>query len=58
MKGVVGQPHPDHAHRPDQDDLAVRVPVVAAVRRGPEVRYVRLGQQFCVKDRVAARKHL
>ena len=47
-----------HAHRPDQDELGVRVPVVAAVRRGPEVRYVRLGPQFCVKDVVAARKHL
>ena len=47
-----------HAHRPDQDELGVRVPVVAAVRRGPEVRYVRLGPQFCVKDVVAARKYL
>ncbi len=47
-----------HAHRPDQDELGVRVPVVAAVRRGPEVKYVRLGPQFCVKDVVAARNHL
>ena len=47
-----------HAHRPDQDELGVRVPVVAAVRRGPEVKYVRLGPQFCVKDVVAARQHL
>ncbi|KZR87451.1 DNA polymerase III subunit alpha [Synechococcus sp. MIT S9508] len=46
------------AHRPDQDELGVRVPVVAAVRRGPDVRYVRLGPQFCVKDAVAAQQHL
>jgi len=46
------------AHRPDQDELGVRVPVVAAVRRGPEVRYVRLGPQFCVKDVAAAQRHL
>ncbi|WP_115126082.1 DNA polymerase III subunit alpha [Synechococcus sp. GEYO] len=46
------------AHRPDQDELGVRVPVVAAVRRGPDVRYVRLGSQFCVKDAAAAQQHL
>ena len=46
------------AHRPDQDELGERVPVVAAVRRGPVVRYVRLGPQFCVKDVAAAQQHL
>ena len=46
------------AHRPDQDELGVRVPVVAAVRKGPEVRYVRLGPQFCVRDVAAAQRHL
>ncbi|NDD45746.1 MAG: DNA polymerase III subunit alpha, partial [Synechococcaceae bacterium WB9_4xB_025] len=37
-------------HRPQQDELGVRVPVVAAVRQGADVRYVRLGSQFCVRD--------
>ncbi|CAI8370393.1 MAG: DNA polymerase III subunit alpha [Cyanobium sp. ARS6] len=46
------------AHRPDQDELGVRVPVVAAVRKGLEVRYVRLGPQFCVRDVAAAQRHL
>jgi len=46
------------AYRPDQDELGVRVPVVAAVRRGSDVRYVRLGPQFCVRDVAAAQKHL
>ena len=46
------------AYRPEQDELGVRVPVVAAVRRGSDVRYVRLGPQFCVRDASAAQKHL
>ena len=46
------------AYRPEQDELGVRVPVVAAVRRGSDVRYVRLGPQFCVRDVAAAQKHL
>jgi DNA polymerase-3 subunit alpha len=34
--------------------LGVKVPVVAEVRNGETVRYVRLGSQFCVKDVDAA----
>ena len=37
-------------HRPDKEELGVRVPVVAQVRHGEEIRYVRLGHQFCVRD--------
>jgi len=47
-----------HAHRPEQDELGVRVPVVAAVRHGSEVRYVRLGPQFCVRNADAAASYL
>ena len=47
-----------HAHRPEQDELGVRVPVVAAVRNGADVRYVRLGSQFCVKNAQLAASHL
>ena len=38
--------------------VGVRVPVVAAVRHGSEVRYVRLGPQFCVRNAVAAASYL
>ncbi len=41
-------------HRPGQNESGIRVPVVAALRQGPEVRYVRLGHQFCVRDVSAA----
>tara|TARA_B100000029_G_scaffold126737_1_gene120396 strand:+ start:69 stop:3584 length:3516 start_codon:yes stop_codon:yes gene_type:complete len=43
-----------HQHRPAKDEFGVRVPVVAAVRQGPQVRYVCLGHQFCVRDASAA----
>ena len=45
-------------HRPDREELGVRVPVVAEVRHGPSVRYVRLGPQFCVRDAVSAAESL
>jgi len=45
-------------HRPDREELGVRVPVVAEVRQGPSVRYVRLGPQFCVRDPVSAAESL
>ena len=45
-------------HRPDREELGVRVPVVAEVRQGPSVRYVRLGPQFCVRDAVSAAESL
>ena len=41
-------------HRPERDELGVKVPVVAEVCHGDSVRYVRLGSQFCVKDVDAA----
>ena len=43
-----------YKHRPAKEQLGVKVPVVAAVREGPQVRYVRLGHQFCVGDVDAA----
>jgi DNA polymerase-3 subunit alpha len=46
------------AHRPQQDELGVRVPVVAAVRQGSQVRYVRFGPQFCVRDAALAASDL
>ena len=41
-------------HRTEKDEAGVRVPVVAMVRLGDQVRYVRLGHQFCVRDSQAA----
>ena len=41
-------------HRPARDEFGVRVPVIAAVREKNQVRYVRLGHQFCVRDAKAA----
>ncbi|WP_320676602.1 DNA polymerase III subunit alpha [Prochlorococcus sp. MIT 1300] len=43
-----------HRHRPANDDFGIKVPVVAAVRQGTNIRYVRLGHQFCVGDAGAA----
>ncbi len=43
-----------HQHRPAQDECGVSVPVVAEVREGGEVFYVRFGRQFCVNDAQAA----
>ena len=37
-------------HRPDREELGVKVPVIAEVRQDHHVRYVRLGPQFCVRD--------
>jgi len=41
-------------HRSEREDAGVRVPVVALVRHQDQIRYVRLGHQFCVKDSEAA----
>ncbi len=41
-------------HRPAKDEFGVKVPVIATVREGSSVRYVRLGPQFCVRDVNAA----
>ena len=45
-------------HKPDREELGIKVPVVAAVRLGDSVRYVRLGSQFCVKDPLSASRAL
>ncbi len=41
-------------HLPRKEEFGVKVPVVAAVKQGSSVRYVRLGDQFCVRDAEAA----
>ena len=41
-------------HRPDQDAVGVRVPVLALVGAEADTRIVRLGAQFCVSDAEAA----
>ena len=41
-------------HKPGKDEVGIRVPVVAAIREGDTVSYVRLGHQFCVRDVHAA----
>ncbi len=43
-----------YKHRPGKDELGVKVPVVASIKKGSNVRYVRLGHQFCVGDSNAA----
>ncbi len=37
-------------HRPGKEEFGARVPVVATIRDGQSVRYVRLGHQFCVAN--------
>ena len=41
-------------HRPERDELGVKVPVIAEVSDGASIRYVRLGPQFCVRNADAA----
>ena len=41
-------------HRPDREELGVKVPVIAEVSDGTTVRYVRLGPQFFVRNVDAA----
>jgi len=41
-------------HRPDRDEVGVKVPVVAAVNDGSRIKYVRFGDQFCIKNVAAA----
>ena len=41
-------------HRPERDELGVKVPVIAEVSDGASIRYVRLGPQFCVRNAEAA----
>ena len=47
-----------HQHRPDREELGVKVPVVAEVRHGSSVRFVRFGSQFCVRDAAEASSSL
>ena len=37
-------------NRPARDELGVRIPVVACLKDNNSTRYVKLGDQFCVKD--------
>ena len=37
-------------NRPNRNELGVRIPVVACLKDNTNTRYVRLGDQFCVKD--------
>ena len=37
-------------NRPARNELGVRIPVVACLKDNNNTRYVRLGDQFCVKD--------
>ena len=37
-------------NRPARNELGVRIPVVACLKDNDNTRYVRLGDQFCVKD--------
>ncbi len=39
-----------YSNRPEREDVGVKVPVVAAIRVGKDIKYVRLGHQFCVKN--------
>ena len=39
-----------HKQSPDKSEYGIRVPVVASLQQGNEVRYIRLGHQFCVRD--------
>ncbi|MFO7630182.1 MAG: DNA polymerase III subunit alpha [Prochlorococcaceae cyanobacterium] len=41
-------------HRPPQEEAGLRVPVVAQVHHNGQIRFVRLGYQFCVADPEAA----
>ncbi len=43
-----------YKHRPGKDELGVKVPVIATIKQGKSVRYVMLGNQFCVGDVNAA----
>ncbi len=45
-------------HRPDREELGVKVPVIADVCNGKMHRYVRLGSQFCVRDPLSAAESL
>ena len=43
-----------YKHRPSKDELGIKIPVIAAVKQGEQIRYVKLGNQFCVGDLNAA----
>ena len=37
-------------NRPERNELGVRIPVIVCIQDKNNTRYVRLGDQFCVKD--------
>ena len=39
---------------PQKNEYGVRIPVIAAIKAKDDIRYVRLGHQFCVRDLNAA----
>ena len=43
-----------YKHRPSKDELGIKIPVIAAVKQGEQIRYVKFGNQFCVGDLNAA----
>ncbi len=43
-----------HRHKPPLEEAGLRVPVVALVHQADQIRFVRLGPQFCVGDVAAA----
>ncbi len=43
-----------HKQSPEKNEFGIRVPVVASLKQDNDVRYIRLGHQFCVRDVNAA----
>ena len=39
-----------YKYRLSKDQFGVRIPVVASLKEGENIRYVRLGHQFCISD--------
>ena len=44
--------------KPPKDKCGIKVPVLAAVKTGNSVTYVKFGEQFCVNDILGASKLL
>ncbi len=45
-------------HKPDKEKCGIKIPVIAAVKNGEFVTYVKFGDQFCIGDIVGATKQL
>ena len=39
-----------HKQSPEKNEYGIRVPVVASLRQDNDVRYIRFGHQFCVRN--------